>query len=455
MSVTTLPDRPKSVNPGLLRTPAAQRGSDRATVRSEERRKRARQSAEAVIAAARTVAEVRRIEELRELVGLGVPVSSLGLGSTHTYGLRERPRHEGLILGEVERQRAREMARRAEGCGTSYGAFRRYEVVTAGIQEHRLVVQKFCGTRACDRCDTAIRRRECARVAWGWTQFHTLGFPPWGLSVRQGWHRVRRARTLLIKRLEIALARGRDDVIRVSAEAVDRARAHRAQFLRERMRESKLEYAWCIEPHVSGFPHLHFVTNTEYISFRWLRAIWGECIGRVVQWSRTEEVWDPSGTCRYLSKYISKCTLSLDLCAVMYRQRLWGTSLPRAAGDAEAWIEEEGTENAEAAAQCDDNSNFAESSKWDHVGGSPGKYRRWQRVWAVETPEDAAAFDAATWRYRAPRPDRAPEYEGPEWYRGTLWPLWDLISEVCVTALSGRWSLTVCDKVWCTRQLAS
>jgi hypothetical protein len=44
--------------------------------------------------------------------------------------------------------------------------------------------------------------REAARCMGPWRQFVTLGFPPNGMSIRQAWHRVRRARALFIKRLE-------------------------------------------------------------------------------------------------------------------------------------------------------------------------------------------------------------------------------------------------------------
>jgi hypothetical protein len=205
--VPRVPQRPDCVNPKRSRSTARYQGSDGPRDRSATRRDRRRQVQEASTA---TIAAERWSALEATLAGpdgAPAPLYSLELGSSHT-NRRTRPRYEALVLSDRQRERCRRMLEAAGSCGTSYGAFRRYIPGDgAGWTEERLVCQLKCGTRACADCDREIRQRECSRVEGPYRQFVTLGVPSAGLSIRQAWYRIRRARALLFKRIERHAAR--------------------------------------------------------------------------------------------------------------------------------------------------------------------------------------------------------------------------------------------------------
>lgn len=63
-------------------------------------------------------------------------------------------------------------------------------------------------------------------------------------------------------------------------------------------------YAWVIERHKSGFPHMHFLARGAYVDQKWLSQQWQDLTGSPVVWieyirSRTKHV-------KYLTKYLTK-----------------------------------------------------------------------------------------------------------------------------------------------------
>jgi len=303
----------------------------------------------------------------------------------------------------------------ADACGTLFGAFRRYTVRADGWTEERMVCQRRCGTRACPHCDAEIRKRQAWRVSGPWRMFITVGIPADALTCRQAWRILRRARALLFKRLERAAADPDVWWLRVHPEDERAAREHRAKFKGKRERKSPLDYAWALEPHESGYPHLHFIVNATYVNYSKLREVWGECVGREILWSRHEDVYDKDGVCHYLADYVAKCEPTPDLAALMYRQRMWATSRPLQVEEKREWIEEPGTTPEAAKAQAEDSSNFDESRNWSLQEGKDGAYQIWRREWYVEDAVDAWLMHRETGfvfdpeRHKKPPREREPE----------------------------------------------
>lgn len=442
MCVPRVPSRPGCVNHGRKRTATKHSGSDGPEDRPSTRRERRRQSQEAStasIAAERWEAFIAGVA-----AGTGAPatVYSLELGSSHT-GRRIRPRCAGLILSERQRERCRRMLEAAGSCGTSYGAFRRF-IPGEGVTwtEERLVCQLRCGTRACPDCDREIRLRECARVEGPYRQFVTLGVPSSGLSIRQAWYRIRRARALLFKRLERHAARPDSWAVRVWTDDATAARDHRARTSHGRKRVSEIDYAWVLEPHKSGYPHLHFVINTAYLDYRWLRETWSKCIGRTVRWCKVKPITCENGISRYLSKYLSKTVFTADLCAVMYRQRMWATSRPLQKRQNKGWIQEAETTCESARADAVDVEAMPADAGFVRTGGRMGRYATWRRTWTLDS--DWAAWLMADETQRRYDPELQPKRE-----RGPAPPnhsaeaaIWDFLLERAYNVLTNRVPLT-------------
>ena len=447
MCIASVPKRPDKCQSRTHAGRSSDSGSCSRNDRSKGRRQ-ARQRHREDVQTIRAANRAARLEEARDAAsGPSSWVSLLELCSSHTGGRRKRPRTRGLVLGNLERERLRRQLEVAGECGTHYGAFRRFFDRGPEMIEQRLVCQHLCGSRVCEQCDKAIRERECGRVSGSWRQFFTLGMPAGGMVVRQAWHRIRRARALLIKRLERHASRDDSWAVRIWQEDVEHALSLRANSKRARNRLCPLDYAWCIEPHHSGFPHLHFVLNTCYVNFDWLRAVWSDCIGRACRWMLAEQVWNEDGICYYLSKYISKTVLPVDLCAVMYRQRLWGTSLPMKEKPESAWMREADSTEGEAAYDS------IKPEEWNREAGfsleisSEGKYAIWSR--ATSLLDDAGA--ALAWERAAKhamRPEKPDRVERPEeWRVISEWPLFDLLLESAYIFLTKPGSLTFPVKV--------
>lgn len=447
MCVPRVPTRPNRVKPVQSRTPARARGSDAPADRPAARRARREDRQREEAHTDRWVAWTALEAHLERPGDAPASLYSLELGSSHTGGRRHRPRTRGLVLSDVQRERCRKMIAAVEACGTAFKAFRRFAPVATGWREERLVCQTLCGTRACARCDAAIRQRECWRVEGPWRQFITLGVPASGLSIRQAWYRIRRARALLFKRLERHVAQSDAWAVRVWPDDAQAARDHRARTAGSRKRASDLDYAWVLEPHKSGYPHLHIVTNTAMIDYAWLRRVWSACIGRAVQWIKVKPVKQEAGMVRYLSKYLSKSVFTLDLCALMYRQRMWATTRPLPPDAEQGWLEEPETTAAQAAREAQDPSAFDAREGWGTPEGSRGRYWLWSRTWPVEDHLDWwTILQHCAWRVdpaRRKAAGRAPPSPSVRAYAAVA----DLWLEVAWLVMTGRWTLTEADKV--------
>lgn len=176
-------------------------------------------------------------------------------------------------------------------------------------------------------CDEERRRREAVRVEGPWRTFWTLTVPSASVSCGEAWRSVhawlRRLNLLLRK---VAGRRQKMEGYHPPMAYLWQSVAATPCLLPEPIC-GPFEFAWVVEPHRSGWPHVHMVTTLEWVAFTWLRKEWGKIVGADVRWIRVVPVWSVDGVCRYLTKYMSKATLPNDILAILYRRKLWYCSI--------------------------------------------------------------------------------------------------------------------------------
>lgn len=298
-------------------------------------------------------------------------------------GTRKAHRRAGLILTEDERSRLRHMAGQAESCGSRWAMFRGWRSTEAGDFELRLACQTRCGTRACPKCYKAIREREQFRV-WGpWKLFFTFTVPRQRASIGDAWREVHIWIEALVREMR------RETRIATISDAENDGLKKPFSEERRALARSRVEaatsllYAWVIEPHKDGYPHVHMVVDCKWIDFEWLRGVWSASCGVMSAWVYGERVYQIDGACRYLAKYISKAALSLDILAIIYRRRLWATNLERPAKPESKWFTEERVSGADAYRAAEMGEKAFAGKGWKLEQAKKGAYAIWTRP-AVE-----------------------------------------------------------------------
>lgn len=338
---------------------------------------------------------------------------------------RTLPRRPEVVLTEAERVQIRGMLARADQCGTRFVSLRRVTQVRGRLTESRMVVQAPCGMRVCLECDKRMRARHAARAEGLFSQFTTLGVPHDYGSVREAWLKIGDD----VGKLMHALRRSHREepglrvrVSKAGLKDVDRQNARRRE---GRRKIPDLQYAWCIEPHESGYPHVHFVSNTGYIDYAWLRGVWSEITGCDIRWHHTEWVYSQGGVCRYLSKYIAKCVFPPDLSCLMFGRRLHFSSLPKEWKPPDGWSVEYKQDQSFLRALTGDQTAIAESMGFTVKLRSPGRY-------AVMERPIRGSVDLS-------RPNESAMELISKDFEGTLFVLYDQIAVLCAK-LSGRWN---------------
>lgn len=315
------------------------------------------------------------------------------------------PRHESIKLTPGERTRLREMTARALGCRSTLVAMRRSRPDGQSVTEDRLVMAVPCGTRMCEPCDADRRRREAARVEGHWRLFYTLGVPSGFWDAGKAWRLVGFWARSLFRELRRELADGRARNVVVDQDERDRIAALNEARAKGKRAAPVLQYAWCLEPHKSGWPHIHFVTNASFIAHEWIKKLWSRIIGSEVRWARYEKVTDRDGVCRYLSKYISKTTFSPDIVAIMYRRRQWASTVPPMPKKTAEWRLEERREGEDLFSETVFPSIFARVNGWKESLSKAGEYAMFSRSFTVKEWEEYEKT-----RHRADRFDRQKVY---------------------------------------------
>jgi hypothetical protein len=206
------------------------------------------------------------------------------------------------------------------------------------------------------------------------SQFITLGVPHTYGTVKQAWQKITDDVGKLMHAIRRSHREERGLYIRVSKPGLKDVARQNEERSEGRRVIPDLQYAWCVEPHVSGYPHLHMILNTAYVDDAWLKNTWGEITNTVIRWSHRENVYSTRGVCRYLAKYIAKCVFTPDLACLMFGRRLHYSSLPLKWKPPEGWSVEYKQDQAFLRSMTDQRMDTAERFGYTVKLRSPGRY---------------------------------------------------------------------------------
>ena len=314
------------------------------------------------------------------------PLDSVGLGPSCRASWVDRRvgvRVPGLQLSTQQRENARRLDNAARQCGASWRAWRSMRVTAGKAFDQRLIAQTHCGTRACDACARAMRDYQMARCEGDWKLFLTLTMPRDVWSCVQAWENIHESLRVFLRELR-RLSYDRYETIIDNKSLQESGRFPSNQLIQNMMRgEEKLEYAWVLEAHEDGYPHVHMVVNQEYIDYNWIRDNWGAAVGALSVNIEGEVITNKDGACRYLSQYIAKARLSLDILAVIKGRRIWWSTAKNIKRPDAKWIPEGFTPELELERQIEDASEWGINEEWRVVSKGVGRYALWERV-AIE-----------------------------------------------------------------------
>lgn len=223
---------------------------------------------------------------------------------------------DGIGVTEEEYLRARQQVSREGSCRMSYALLqRREDPDTIRIQP------LLCGQRRCQGCGELARRYARRRIA-------TSEIYHFGIEWRQFW-------TLTMPR--DARASAMDAWKEMGAILSKVLRIYKRWVSKMKLYDAPLHYAWVLEAHEDGWPHVHIVMSMPYPTtesgelrlVRAFRHIWNKWWG--FKWSivQLEKPRNAKRAGDYLTKYIGKMHQWPEaLYAVMYRRRSWASTLP-------------------------------------------------------------------------------------------------------------------------------
>lgn len=298
---------------------------------------------------------------------------------------RRLPRHKGIILSNEERSTARERLRQASACGSSFVAFVRVVEGNGGALEQRIVTRTRCGARQCEECDEERRAREAKRVAGAYNSFLTVGIPAGSVGIGEAWENIGIWTSKLLHEIRRAVDRGQSSRVRFCGHGGKKSHRGCRNGCEASTWGADLEYAWALEPHVSGWPHLHLITTATGISSAWVKTIWSRIIGASVRWCVVKPVSQNDGVCAYLCKYISKARLTLDILAKLGKRRLWASTQKDEKPDAAGWEQVKGMSQDELRRETISGGWLQERVSWKSISFKPDDFVLSERVW---TPDD-------------------------------------------------------------------
>lgn len=326
-------------------------------------------------------------ERALDLPGIGAArflqgISSLALGPTcQTWHVDTRSSYRiaDLALRDGDRDNARRLMEQAGACGSRFLRLRGWQEGPGYGWDLRMIAQTHCGTRYCEDCSERIRRRQIARVQGPWEMFITLTMPQAGIPKRWAWDHFYNARRIFLRELRRESNRRYQSTEGRTPNASAKLIAESLDAQERIIGPEKIEYAWAIEPHASGYPHLHLVLNLEWIDFGWSRKLWSKCLG--VEDARIDgrKVWSVDGVCNYLAKYISKRRMSLDILAVIKGRRTWACTLINSLDEDAEWWPEDGQSEGNEQEAIDDREAWGADEGWESVAGKDGCYAIWRR----------------------------------------------------------------------------
>ena len=310
------------------------------------------------------------------------PLDLMPLGSTcpgSTPDRRAGHRYDAIALTPDQRHNARVLMRAAANCGRGHKAWTWWEGTPEDGDEVIGVTQTHCGTRACPSCDKKIRAHECQRVAGPWKMFLTFTLPRSICSAALAWTQVHLWQKCLIREMR------RESARRFEEDKTKTLRGHRAFVKRRRIAkdriegDKKLEYAWVLEAHKDGYPHIHMCVNWSYVDYGFLRLVWKNILGAKYANVQGDKVYDVDGACRYLSKYVSKGGLSLDILAIIKGRRAWATTNKRGVKTVSEKVPLPGVSEEAATGMVSDPESCLAERGFSVSSSKPGCYAIWKR----------------------------------------------------------------------------
>lgn len=309
-------------------------------------------------------------------------LNSLSLGPScppFPVDTRGQPRHGGLDLTPADRDNARGLLEAAGQCGCTWLALRGWQDGPGDGFDMRAVVQSHCGTRYCEECSKVIRRHQIQRTLGDWSMFTTHTIPAGIHSKREEWDLIYSAGRVFRREVRRESKR-RNETSDAKTWRGEYAHIARQALARMRLRgPEKIEYAWALEPHQDGRPHLHMIWNQEWMSFSWIRRIWSAALGMMDARVDGRRVWSKDGICGYLAKYISKRRMSLDILAIIKGRRTWASTLVAPEEEEPKWWRDESVSQEECGREVENMDDTGAEEGWELVAGKPNMYAIWKR----------------------------------------------------------------------------
>lgn len=212
---------------------------------------------------------------------------------------------EAGCRGDTRNRAAFRLQRRLDLCGLAHAQLER---VDSDGMRHRMVMPLPCGHRACETCGPPMREAASRRMRHPWRSMITLTVP----------------RTV-----------SSDDAWRSMSSWVSRWMAAWRRWMQRNRPEESREYAWVLEDHQDGYPHVHIVlaasitgSRQRWMAMRdWVWSSWRSVTGLECRRLKIEALRSGSATRAYITKYLSKASYQVWHYALIGRRRMWGTSL--------------------------------------------------------------------------------------------------------------------------------
>ena len=247
------------------------------------------------------------------------PLGSLGSGPEKVWKPSLRA-DSGWALSPAEE--ARRLRNRAivRTCGDRWISLWRMKLGEDCVREEKMATRVFCGLLSCRECSERARKRKLSRMLYPWDFFITLTFPQRNISREEAWRQVNGWITATLDWM---------------------VRWYRT-WMEDTGQDTPFEYAWTVEPHQSGYPHVHVCLQAPTAFDELWEARWERAHGLGRSNVQVDLVYDPGMVAAYLAKYVSKSQLPEEILAIRYRQKSWWCTvniMPRQSG---GWSIQEG-----------------------------------------------------------------------------------------------------------------
>lgn len=196
----------------------------------------------------------------------------------------------------------------------------------AGERIQRLAVPMRCRTRICASCSWIKAQRATHRMEGPWTQLVTLTIRRTGISEAHAWRWISSWVSKLMARLYDKWRRPR-----LYCECSRSPK--RTPHCEMETHGDLFQYAWVIEPHAQGWPHVHIAWNLTYGCFDLVRDLWEEITGQERPQTNVRTDVTPERIPYYLAKYLTKGGMSEWQLALIAGRRVWASTVPQKPGE--------------------------------------------------------------------------------------------------------------------------